>query len=143
MQSNTPTSAAPDRATWTVRSTLCPMASAELSSRVEKVVGYPPLSEMDDFQRREFHQALLEAATPPLRICLANGRRRQRRAAQPPCFGSGSYWPRLTHCCAKRTSRRGSTSTLNASPHSATGRVPDKSNCQPCTQSSCQPRASQ
>jgi hypothetical protein len=37
------------------------MASAELSRRVEKVVGYPPLSEMGDLQRREFHEALLEA----------------------------------------------------------------------------------
>jgi hypothetical protein len=26
-----------------------------------KVVGYPPLSEMDEGQRREFHEALLEA----------------------------------------------------------------------------------
>ena len=38
------------------------MASAELSRLVEKVVGYPPLSELDDLQRREFHEALLEAA---------------------------------------------------------------------------------
>jgi hypothetical protein len=37
------------------------MASAELSRLVEKVVGYPPLSEMSDGQRREFHEALLEA----------------------------------------------------------------------------------
>jgi hypothetical protein len=37
------------------------MASAELSRRVEKVVGYPPLSELSDLQRREFHEALLEA----------------------------------------------------------------------------------
>ena len=37
------------------------MASAELSRRVEKVVGYPPLFEMGDLQRREFHEALLEA----------------------------------------------------------------------------------
>jgi hypothetical protein len=37
------------------------MASAELSRRVENVVGYPPLSEMSDQQRREFHEALLEA----------------------------------------------------------------------------------
>jgi hypothetical protein len=28
-----------------------------------KVVGYPPLSEMIERQRREFHEALLEAAT--------------------------------------------------------------------------------
>jgi hypothetical protein len=39
------------------------MASAELSRRVEKVVRYPPLSEMSKRQRREFHEALLEAAS--------------------------------------------------------------------------------
>jgi len=39
------------------------MASAELSRRVEKVVGYPPLSDLGDLQRREFHEALLEAAS--------------------------------------------------------------------------------
>jgi hypothetical protein len=37
------------------------MASAELSRRVEKVVGYPPLCEVGDLQRREFHEVLLEA----------------------------------------------------------------------------------
>jgi sulfite reductase beta subunit-like hemoprotein len=37
------------------------MASAELSRRVEKVVGYPPLSELSDLQRRECHEALLDA----------------------------------------------------------------------------------
>ena len=37
------------------------MASAQLSRRVEKVVGYPPLSETDAAQRREFREALLEA----------------------------------------------------------------------------------
>jgi hypothetical protein len=37
------------------------MASAELSRRVEKVVGYPPLSAMSDGQRREFNEAPLEA----------------------------------------------------------------------------------
>ena len=39
------------------------MASPELSRRIERVVGYPPLSEMSELQRREFHEALLEAAT--------------------------------------------------------------------------------
>jgi hypothetical protein len=39
------------------------LASAELSRRVEKVVGYAPLSEMGELQRREFHQALLEAGS--------------------------------------------------------------------------------
>jgi hypothetical protein len=38
-----------------------PRASAELSGRVEKVVAYPPLCEMSDLQRREFHEALLDA----------------------------------------------------------------------------------
>jgi hypothetical protein len=37
------------------------MASAELSRRVGKVVGDPPLCEMSDLQRREFQMALLEA----------------------------------------------------------------------------------
>jgi hypothetical protein len=37
------------------------MASPELSRRVRKVVPYPPLSEMSDLQRREFHEALLDA----------------------------------------------------------------------------------
>jgi hypothetical protein len=31
------------------------------SSQVGKVVAYPPLSEISDAQRREFHEALLEA----------------------------------------------------------------------------------
>jgi hypothetical protein len=39
------------------------MASAELSRRVGRVVRYPPLSEMGDQQRREFHEALLDANT--------------------------------------------------------------------------------
>jgi len=34
-----------------------PMASAALSRRVERVVGYPPLSEASADQRREFHDA--------------------------------------------------------------------------------------
>jgi hypothetical protein len=37
------------------------MARTELSRRVEKVVGYPPFSEMGERQRREFHEALLDA----------------------------------------------------------------------------------
>ena len=37
------------------------MASPALSRRVEKVVRYPPLVDMDDRQRREFHEALLDA----------------------------------------------------------------------------------
>jgi hypothetical protein len=36
---------------------------AELIRRVGPVVGYPPLSELNDLQRREFHEALLEAAS--------------------------------------------------------------------------------
>ena len=37
------------------------MPSAELSRRVEKVVGYPPLGDMHTDQRREFHEVLLDA----------------------------------------------------------------------------------
>jgi hypothetical protein len=37
------------------------MASAVISGRVERIVGYPPLVDMDDYQRRELHQALLDA----------------------------------------------------------------------------------
>jgi hypothetical protein len=40
-----------------------PMASAELSRRLTKVVGDPPLCEISDHRRREFHEALLDADT--------------------------------------------------------------------------------
>src|SRR5215216_2734724 len=36
-------------------------ASADLTRRVGKVVGHPPLSELGADQRREFHDALLDA----------------------------------------------------------------------------------
>jgi hypothetical protein len=39
------------------------MASAALSRRIEKAVGYPPLWEMSALQRREFHDALLDVDT--------------------------------------------------------------------------------
>jgi hypothetical protein len=39
------------------------MPTAELIRRAGKVVGYPPLSELDDVQRREFHEPLLEAGS--------------------------------------------------------------------------------
>jgi hypothetical protein len=47
---------------YPVRSTLRQWR-AELSRRGGKVVGYPPLCELDKRQRREFHEALLDAAT--------------------------------------------------------------------------------
>jgi hypothetical protein len=37
------------------------MASADLTRRVEKLVGYPPLSEMSDYQRGDFQESLLDA----------------------------------------------------------------------------------
>jgi hypothetical protein len=37
------------------------MASTELSRRTGRVVAYPLLSEMNQSQRREFHEALLDA----------------------------------------------------------------------------------
>ena len=39
------------------------MATADLSRRVRKVVGYPPLCEISDLQRRDFHEALLGGDT--------------------------------------------------------------------------------
>jgi hypothetical protein len=39
------------------------MASPALSRRVGKVAGYPPLVEMAHRQRRELHEALLEAVS--------------------------------------------------------------------------------
>jgi hypothetical protein len=37
------------------------MANAALSRRVGQVVGYPPLCARSDLQRRELHEALLDA----------------------------------------------------------------------------------
>jgi hypothetical protein len=37
------------------------VASAALGRRVGKAVAYPPLCEMSERQRREFHEALLDA----------------------------------------------------------------------------------
>jgi len=37
------------------------MASTELSRRVEKLVGYPSLSEMSDDQRRDLQESLLDS----------------------------------------------------------------------------------
>jgi hypothetical protein len=39
------------------------MARAELGRRVGKAVAYPPLVDMSAEQRRDFHEALLEADT--------------------------------------------------------------------------------
>jgi hypothetical protein len=39
------------------------MARAGLSRRVEKLVSYAPLSDMSTRQRRDFHEALLDADT--------------------------------------------------------------------------------
>jgi hypothetical protein len=53
-RTSAPGSSAPHR-----RSTLREWASAELSRRVEKVVGYQPLSELDEQQRRELAARLV------------------------------------------------------------------------------------
>jgi hypothetical protein len=37
------------------------MATVALSRRVRKVVAYPPLCDMSELQRREFHESLLDA----------------------------------------------------------------------------------
>jgi hypothetical protein len=48
-------------AEYPVQRRLCQWRAPRLSRRVGKVVGYPPLCDMSDQQRREFHLALLEA----------------------------------------------------------------------------------
>ena len=53
------------------------MATAELSRCVEKVIGYPPLSELGDLQRRELHEALLDADSS--RTCPESGSQRSSR----------------------------------------------------------------
>jgi hypothetical protein len=40
-----------------------PTVAVLAGEQLGKVVGYPPLSEMGDLQRREFHEALLDADT--------------------------------------------------------------------------------
>jgi hypothetical protein len=64
------------------------MASADLSRRVGKVVGYP-LVELSDLQRREFHEALLDAASfKDLRLSSARATWqsvRPTRGARAPC----------------------------------------------------------
>ena len=64
------------------------MANAELSRRVEKVVGYPPLVEMDDKQRRQFHEALLETDTferPTREVAGGDSQGGSGTSAAPPC----------------------------------------------------------
>jgi hypothetical protein len=50
------------------------MASADLSRRVGKAVACSPLCEMSDLQRREFHEALIDADT--FEDLAGSGRRR-------------------------------------------------------------------
>jgi hypothetical protein len=54
------------------------MARAALSRRVGKVVGYPPLVDTDDRQRREFHEALLDSDS--FETYRAGSRRRSCRS---------------------------------------------------------------
>ena len=66
------------------------MASADLGRGVEKVVRYPPLSELGALQRRQFYEALLEAASfedLPTRLFLLPdfGGTLMGPAAQYPC----------------------------------------------------------
>ena len=67
-----------------------PMASADLSRRVEKVVGYPPLSDMSTRQRRDFHEALLDADTfedLPGKWAGGDPQRRAEPAEAAACLG--------------------------------------------------------
>jgi hypothetical protein len=75
------------------RRTLRRVVSVKLSRRVGKAGAYPPLSDMSAEQRREFHEALLEADAS--RICLESGRRRRTGTtswSDSACACSG--WPR-------------------------------------------------
>jgi hypothetical protein len=71
------------------------MASAKLSRRVERVVGYPPPSEIGEDQRGEFHEALLDgdAFEGPAGEVAGGG---------PKCRGS----PAEAETPSKRSSRR-------------------------------------
>ena len=60
------------------------MASAELTRRVERWFGYPPMSEMGDGQRQEFQEALLDAAGG------SGGRSGSRRCASWGCWAAGA-----------------------------------------------------
>jgi hypothetical protein len=81
------------------------MASAELSRRVGKVVGYPPLCDLSGHQRREFHEALLDAdAFEDLpgkwRAAILKGRRERAQSAdrrQRLAPGSSACPPALAH----------------------------------------------
>jgi len=53
------------------------MASPSLNRRVRKVLAYRRYPSLSEHQRREFHEALVDADS--LRICLESGRRRSRR----------------------------------------------------------------
>jgi hypothetical protein len=63
MQSDSPTALSLDRSPGLIDLGSANGERRAERRRVEKVVGYPPLSELGDLQRREFHGALLEAAT--------------------------------------------------------------------------------
>jgi len=85
------------------------MASVELSRRVEKVVGYPPLSEMGELQRREFHEALPAGPTPPPSKEIGSYRR-SKRLDSPKSLDVES--PRLPNDRAATRSRRGKGGTM-------------------------------
>ena len=87
------------------------MASAELSRRVGKVVGYPPLCAMSELQRREFHEALLDADT----FDDLPGR------WQAAILNAEQNWPKLRAVSRDGSDAAGSHETLGS--HSAT-RVP-------------------
>ena len=65
--------------------------SGELSRRVEKVVGYPPLCDKSKEQRREFHEAY--STPPPSKSCRASGKRRSCKLSRT---GPASAWLRAT-----------------------------------------------
>jgi hypothetical protein len=88
------------------------MANADLSRRVETVVGYQPLAEMDDRQRREFHEALRDADSFDdlpgkwrAAILTAEENRAKLRASRP--LASSAWRPRRRTGEVIRTTREG------------------------------------
>jgi hypothetical protein len=93
------------------------MASAALSRRVEKVVAYPPLCDMDDRQRREFHEALLDADSFEHLPGEVAGGDRQRGAEPAEAAGRQSRF--LAGAVPPRRTARASVAVELASPEVA------------------------
>src|SRR5215208_6950930 len=105
------------------------MASAEVSRRVERVVRYPPLSELDDLQPREFHEgdaqlhlrgSALSVSPAPPRATTAT-----QMASVPTPWATGFsratvVTPSTVVETAAKRGRSGSAQPQDSQPNSAT-----------------------